>query len=93
MSPDKARKPARPLVPKTKPKPRPKPELDADDRGVMTVIEVARCLLCHYSTVYRLAERSEIPCFKLGSSWRFLRSDIDRWIAKGGAAATVKGRT
>jgi excisionase family DNA binding protein len=39
---------------------------------------------CSYGTVYGLARHGEIPGFKLGSDWRFLRSDIDTWIAKGG---------
>lgn len=32
-------------------------------------------------TVYRLAQQGEIPGFKLGGTWRFRRSELDRWIA------------
>ncbi len=48
----------------------------------MTLHEVAQFLRCHESTVYRLTKRGEIPAFRLGSEWRFLRSKIEQWIAK-----------
>jgi excisionase family DNA binding protein len=51
---------------------------------VMTLQEAADYLHCHCATIYRLAGRGEIPCFKLGSSWRFLKSNLDEWIVKGG---------
>jgi excisionase family DNA binding protein len=59
------------------------PELVSD---VMTVQEVAEYLGCHYSTVYRLIKSKDIPVFHLGTSWRFRRAEIDRWIAKRHAA-------
>ncbi|MDZ7924044.1 MAG: helix-turn-helix domain-containing protein [Marinagarivorans sp.] len=33
-------------------------------------------------TVYRLAQKGEIPAFKLGGTWRFRRSELDAWIAE-----------
>ena len=51
---------------------------------VMTLQGVADYLHCHYITVYRLCQRRGIPGFKLGSDWRFLKSALDEWIAKGG---------
>ena len=91
MSPGRARKGARRprTQPKTKLKPRPEPELDADDRGrdVMTLQDVADYLHCHYTSAHRLARRGDIPSFRLGGlggSWRFLKSEVDEWIAKGG---------
>jgi excisionase family DNA binding protein len=50
----------------------------------MTVQDLAEYLHCHYSTVYRLIRQREIPGFELGGSWRFLKSAVDEWIAKGG---------
>jgi excisionase family DNA binding protein len=47
---------------------------------VMTLHEVAQFLRCHESTVYRLTKRGQIPAFRLGSEWRFLRSKIEQWI-------------
>ena len=71
---------------------------DAELR-VMTLQDVADYLHCHYSTVYRLCQQRGIPGFRLGGgNWRFLKSDIDQWIAKGGgrpsgrAPATGDGR-
>jgi excisionase family DNA binding protein len=51
---------------------------------VMTVRGVAQYLHCHYSTIYRLVEHRQLPGFRLGGNWRFLRSDIEKWIAAGG---------
>jgi len=31
-------------------------------------------------TLYRLAAHGEIPAFKVGGTWRFRQSEIDRWI-------------
>jgi excisionase family DNA binding protein len=49
---------------------------------IMTTEDVARYLVCYYETVYRLIKESKFPAFKLGSDWRFRRSDIDTWIAE-----------
>jgi len=48
----------------------------------MTVSQVAELLQLSEKTVYRLAQRGELPCFKVGGSWRFRRRDIDAWAAK-----------
>jgi excisionase family DNA binding protein len=50
--------------------------------GIMTIREVAAYLHCHTSTVYRFVKRGSIPAFKLGSDWRFMRSEIELWISK-----------
>lgn len=46
----------------------------------MTVKELAAYLRVHQSTVYRLIKRDAIPCFKIGSDWRFHVESIDRWL-------------
>jgi excisionase family DNA binding protein len=51
---------------------------------VLTLQGVADYLHCHYGTAFKLAHRGDIPGFRLGGGWRFLKSDVDRWIAKGG---------
>jgi excisionase family DNA binding protein len=43
------------------------------DGEILTLEEVA---------VYRLAQKGEIPAFKLGGTWRFRRSELDNWIAE-----------
>src|SRR5260370_19704049 len=66
--------------------PKPKPELAAavDDSQVMTLRDAADYLDCSYGTARRFAEQGVIPSLKLGGSWRLLKSEIDKWIAKGG---------
>ena len=46
----------------------------------MTVREVAAYLNVNEKTVYRLAQRRELPGFKVAGAWRFQRQDIDQWI-------------
>jgi nitrogen PTS system EIIA component len=47
---------------------------------IMTIEEVAAFLRVSERTVYDWAQKGEIPCGKLGTSWRFKRSEIERWI-------------
>ncbi len=49
---------------------------------ILTLEEVAAYLKAGKRTVYRLAQRGEIPAFKLGGTWRFRRSELDSWIAE-----------
>jgi excisionase family DNA binding protein len=58
---------------------------------VMTTREAAVYLKCHPFTLNRLAKRGEIPAFKVGGSWRFLRSALDEWIARLSAAESRLG--
>jgi excisionase family DNA binding protein len=63
------------------------PPVDVDESAVLTLREVADYLQCHHTTVYLLAQRGDIPSFRLarhGGGWRFLKSEVDEWIAKGG---------
>ena len=45
-----------------------------------TVRQVADYLSVNGRTEYRMAERGELPAFKVGDAWRFRREDIDAWI-------------
>jgi len=51
-----------------------------DDR-VMTAKDVAAYLKVHYSTIYRLIKRHQLPAFHIGGEWRFNREHIDEWRA------------
>ena len=53
---------------------------DADGE-ILTLDEVAAYLKAGKKTVYRLSQQGQIPGFKLGGTWRFRRSELDRWIA------------
>ena len=47
---------------------------------IMTVKDVASYLKLNERTVYRMATSAKIPAFKVGTSWRFKREDIEKWI-------------
>ena len=51
----------------------------ADDE-IFTIKEVANYLKLADKTAYRLASEGKLPGFKVGGSWRFRKSKIDRWI-------------
>lgn len=48
---------------------------------IMTIREISSYLKLAEKTTYRLVAEGEIPGFKVGGSWRFRRTDIDKWIA------------
>ncbi len=48
----------------------------------LTLKEVAELLKLSEKTIYRLAQRADLPGFKVGGSWRFRREDINRWAAQ-----------
>ncbi len=50
------------------------------DREILTLREASEFLNCHPSTVYRLVKSSQIPAFRLGGSWRFVKPELRRWI-------------
>jgi len=52
------------------------------DGEILTLDEVAAYLKAGKRTVYRLAQKGEIPAFKLGGTWRFRRSELHAWIAE-----------
>lgn len=51
------------------------------DGEILTLDEVAVYLKAGEKTVCRLAQQGEIPGFKLGGTWRFRRTELDRWNA------------
>lgn len=56
--------------------------------AVLTVRDVAGYLNVDEKTVYRLAQRGELPGFKVAGTWRFKQMDIDAWIEKRKAEVT-----
>lgn len=47
---------------------------------ILTIEEVAAYLRVSERTVYDWANKGQIPCGKIGTSWRFKRDDIARWV-------------
>ena len=46
----------------------------------MTVRDVAAYLSVNEKTVYRLAQRGELPGFKVAGAWRFRPEDLEGWV-------------
>ncbi len=47
---------------------------------ILTLPEVAQLLKVAEKTVYTMAQKSQLPAFKVRGQWRFKREDIDHWI-------------
>lgn len=47
---------------------------------LMTATETCRYLKITQRTLYRYLRSRQIPAFKLGKEWRFVRSDLEQWI-------------
>ncbi len=47
---------------------------------ILTIKELARYLKIAEKTTYRFVSEGRISGFKVGGSWRFRKSEIDRWI-------------
>ena len=52
----------------------------ASQDDILTIPEVASLLKVAEKTVYGLAQKSDLPAFKVGGQWRFRRAAIDSWI-------------
>ncbi len=47
---------------------------------ILTIPDVASLLKVAEKTVYGLAQKGDLPAFKVGGQWRFRRTAIDSWI-------------
>ena len=50
------------------------------EKMVLTVVDVAKMLSLNPLTIYRLAQKGDIPAVKIGRCWRFTREAIDEWL-------------
>jgi excisionase family DNA binding protein len=57
----------------------------ANDRW-LSVEEIATYLGVKRDTVYKWIERKKMPAHKVGSLWKFKRSEVDDWVRTGTAA-------
>ncbi len=57
---------------------------------IMTVKQLAKYLHLNYQTVYKKVQKGEIPSSKIGRSWRFQKSIIDRWLTEEKAVTKIK---
>lgn len=49
---------------------------------LLSATEAARLLSVRPSWVHAAARSGELPCVRLGKHVRFLRSDLERWVAQ-----------
>lgn len=59
------------------------------DHEIMTIEEVAEYLRVSERTVYDWAQKGQLPGGKLGTTWRFKRSEVEGWVNRqlGGSSA------
>ncbi len=50
------------------------------EKEILTIKDVAEHLQVSERTVSDWAQKGEIPCGKLGNSWRFKRVEVERWL-------------
>ncbi|MDR0389397.1 MAG: PTS sugar transporter subunit IIA [Spirochaetaceae bacterium] len=50
------------------------------DDDILTIDEVAKYLRVSGRTVYDWAQRGEIPSGKIGTVWRFKKTEIEKWV-------------
>lgn len=47
---------------------------------ILTASQVATLLKMDERTIYKLSKGGEIPSFKVCNHWRFLKTDIQKWV-------------
>lgn len=57
---------------------------------LMTADEVAEYLSVSPGTIYNRTSKGEMPFVKVGSSLRFRRSEIDRWVEEQAGRSTTE---
>lgn len=50
------------------------------ENEILTIDEVAQYLRVSERTVYEWAQKGEIPAGKIGTVWRFKKSEIENWV-------------
>ena len=50
------------------------------DDDILTIEEVAKYLRVSERTIYDWAQKGEIPSGKIGTVWRFKKSEIENWV-------------
>ena len=64
--------------------------MHTDVEPAMTVRDVASFLNVDEKTIYRLAQKGDLPGFKVLGSWRFQRPDLNAWITERKDQAAAK---
>jgi excisionase family DNA binding protein len=54
----------------------------AQQEELLTAKEASKYLKISPRTLYRHIRKHQIPAFKLGGEWRFVKSELDKWLIK-----------
>jgi len=54
--------------------------MEETDLTILTIEEVAKYLRVSERTVYDWAQKGEIPAGKIGTVWRFKKTEIEKWV-------------
>ncbi len=57
---------------------------------ILTIEEVAKYLRVSDRTVYDWAQKGEIPAGKIGTVWRFKKSELERWVNERLSSSSMK---
>ena len=57
---------------------------------ILTISDVASLFKVTEKTVYGLAQKGDLPGFKVGGQWRFQQAAIDSWIQMKTEAANTQ---
>jgi excisionase family DNA binding protein len=55
---------------------------NTEDDEILTVRQVSKLLKLHQRTIYKLGQNGMIPGWRVGKSWRFLKSEIMKGFEK-----------
>jgi len=58
---------------------------------ILTIEEVANYIRVSERTVYDWAQKGEIPSGKIGTVWRFKKTEIEQWVNEKLSAGRIKG--
>jgi excisionase family DNA binding protein len=53
-----------------------------EDDEILTVGQISKLLKLHQRTIYKLVRNGMIPGRRVGKKWRFLRSEIMKFLEK-----------
>ena len=53
----------------------------ADNKTYLSIHDVAKHFGVTPTTVYRLAQKGQLPGFKIGNQWRFSHTMLELWVA------------
>jgi len=63
-----------------------------DEDAILTIEEVAKYLRVSERTVYDWAQKGEIPSGKIGTVWRFKKTEIEQWVNERLSAGRFRGQ-